>query len=452
MLAALGMRGDRDMLAPLAFHWASRTKPHARVSSGSRMARTSMTSSSRDSFSGLARCVTFFLPKGVDFSREITEIASEFHGSSDGRECEGQREAVGRPHGRATEGSESVNTTPVEIRDPGEERTDNPNALESLALAMLIDPRDLPFVKLSFTFSLTMIPLAALMFVPGVFRWWMAPLYLAFDFFVFVDRCILMLHCTSHRPLFKPRYRLLNNYIPWVMGPLFGETPETYFGHHMGMHHPENNLEKDLSTTMPYQRDSFLHFLHYWATFMITTIIKLPRYLWGAGRKKMAARTLLGEAVWYGAALALLYVSFWPTMLVLVAPFFMVRFLMMWGNWGQHAFVDPARPENCYVNSITCINSRYNARCFNDGYHIGHHIKANRHYSDYPRDLRDNLAVYAKEEALVFEGLDFFMVSLFLFLKRYDWLADKYVQLGPEKKSRDEILALMKSRLVPIRR
>src|SRR5439155_1392049 len=126
-----------------------------------------------------------------------------------------------------------------------------------------------------------------------------------------------------------------------------------------------------------------------------------PRYLWRAGRKKMAVRTLLGEVAWYAVAGVLLYLSFWPTMVVLVAPFFMVRFLMMWGNWGQHAFVDPARPENCYVNSITCINSRYNARCFNDGYHIGHHIKANRHYSDYPRDLRDNLATYAKEEALV---------------------------------------------------
>ena len=48
--------------------------------------------------------------------------------------------------------------------------------------------------------------------------------------------------------------RKLNLYIPWLLGPFFGETPETYFVHHVGMHHVEENLEDDLSSTMPYKR------------------------------------------------------------------------------------------------------------------------------------------------------------------------------------------------------
>ena len=59
-------------------------------------------------------------------------------------------------------------------------------------------------------------------------------------------------------------------------------------------------------------------------------------------------------------------------LVVFVVPFVRSRFLMMAGSLGPHAFVDRAAPENCYRNSISCINTGYNARCFNDGYHIGH--------------------------------------------------------------------------------
>jgi hypothetical protein len=88
------------------------------------------------------------------------------------------------------------------------------------------------------------------------------------------------------------------------------------------------------------------------------------------------------------------------------------------GNWGQHAFIDPSRPGDSYVNSITCINSPYNQRCFNDGYHIGHHVKQNRHWTELPKDFLDNQARYLKEGCIVFEGIDFFMVSVLLFAQR----------------------------------
>jgi hypothetical protein len=120
---------------------------------------------------------------------------------------------------------------------------------------------------------------------------------------------------------------------------------------------------------------------------------------------------------------------------------------MMCGNWGQHAFVDREAPENCYRNSITCINTAYNRRCFNDGYHIGHHIKQTRHWTEMPEDFSSNIATYAKERAIVFSGIDFFMVWLYLMLGRYNWLAKAYVQLDENNKlSESEIIELLKSR------
>ena len=56
----------------------------------------------------------------------------------------------------------------------------------------------------------------------------------------------------------------------------------------------------------------------------------------------------------------------------------------MMGNWTQHAFVDGEDPGNAYKNSITCINVKYNKKCWNDGYHISHHIRPAMHWTEHP--------------------------------------------------------------------
>ena len=119
---------------------------------------------------------------------------------------------------------------------------------------------------------------------------------------------------------------------------------------------------------------------------------------------------------------------------------------MMLGNWGQHAFLDPSRPGDSYVNSITCINAPYNRRCFNDGYHIGHHVKQNRHWTELPQDFMANVDRYAKEGCIVFEGIDFFFVSFLLFLKRYDVLARHFVRLPGDQRTDPEVVAFLKTR------
>lgn len=338
----------------------------------------------------------------------------------------------------------------LNLTDPRHVPVIRPNVFQRFGLSLINDERDLPFLGLMVRFGGTMIPFAAFLFLPGQFRWWLGALYTAVLFGFFFASCILMLHNTSHRKLFKPEYKVLNHVIPWVLCPFFGQPAEAYYGHHIGMHHPENNLEDDLSTTMPFQRDSFLHFLRYWGTFMVTGLVSLARYLLARNRKKVAYKVMVGELTYLSVCAAGLYFAPRPTFIVFVLPYLMARFLMMWGNWGQHAFIDPAQPENALLNSITCINVAYNQKAFNDGYHIGHHVKANRHWTEMPEDLERNAEKYAKANAIVFEGIDFFMVSLFLFLKRYDWLAARFVELREEPRSKEEIVALLKSRTAPV--
>jgi fatty acid desaturase len=261
---------------------------------------------------------------------------------------------------------------------------------------------------------------------------------------------VLMLHCTSHRRLFKRPWAWMNVYIPWVLGPFFGESPETYFAHHVGMHHPENNLDEDLSSTMGYQRDSVLDFARYFLRFLFLVLGDLTRYLSRKGRRGLMVRCLVGEVGFYVAVAGLMFVNWRATLVVLVLPFVITRFAMMAGNWAQHAFIDAAAPDNCYRNSITCINSSYNRRCFNDGYHIGHHIKQTRHWTEMPEDFRSNVSTYETEGAIVFEGLDFFLVWAALMVGSYDWLARRYVALGAQRPSRDEIVTLLRTRTARI--
>lgn len=310
----------------------------------------------------------------------------------------------------------------------------------------LYDPRDAVFVRLTLRSLFIIGPLIALLY--WRFTWWLALGLFVVQVAVMAPPAILMLHNTMHRPWFK-KARWLNRVVPYTMSGLFG-IPTGYIEHHVGMHHMENNLRADLSSTMRFQRDSFVHWLAYVGRFLFLIHFELTKYFLAKGKPDFARRAILSDMVHVGAMVALAFVNLEATLCAFVVPWFFMRFAMMWGNWGQHAFIDPSRPGDSYVNSITCINSTYNQRCFNDGYHIGHHVKQNRHWTELPQDFLDNTERYAKEGCIVFEGVDFFMVSLFLFLGRYDWLARRFVRLPGDVRTDDEVIAFLKSRTARI--
>src|SRR6187402_457937 len=91
--------------------------------------------------------------------------------------------------------------------------------LDRFYLRLIRDERDLPFVKLSVNISLTMLPLAVLLYMPFVHGWLWALIAIAYQFlnnFTYKGPFGLMLHCTSHRILYKKEYGFLNHYLPWV--------------------------------------------------------------------------------------------------------------------------------------------------------------------------------------------------------------------------------------------
>jgi Fatty acid desaturase len=321
---------------------------------------------------------------------------------------------------------------------------------ERFALPYLNDERDLPFVRLSLKLLLLNIPLAVFLYRPGVYRWWLALAYFIFNSLVLLGPFVLMLHNTSHRPLFKRRFRALNAFIPWALGPFFGETPDSYFAHHVGMHHAENNLADNLSSTLRFRRDSILHFTAYFLRFFLLGWAELTRYHWSKKRYKLLRRFWVGELSFYLLVGALAWWRFWPTLSVFIIPFCFTRVSMMAGNWAQHAFIAVATPENPYRNSITCVNASYNRKCFNDGYHIGHHVKPTLHWTDMPGDFLQNVERYRTEGAIVFRKLDYFSIWALLMTRQYRLLSRFYVELDTVRpKSSPEIVALLRSRTQP---
>ena len=323
--------------------------------------------------------------------------------------------------------------------------------LDKFFVSKIRDERDLPFIYLMIKITFTLIPSAILLYSPlltGNIWWAWAGFHLILCLAVFLGPYTLMLHNTSHRPFFKRDYNNWNKYIPWVLAPFMGQSPDLYFIHHMGMHHNEGNMPEDKSSTMPFQRDSIFGFLHYYLRFLFIGVLELAQYFFSKKRSSMGVQAARKEfSYWLFLGLMCTFVNLGATVAVFILPLIIIRLAMMSGNWGQHAFVDPDEPNNDYKSSITCINSGYNRQCFNDGYHIGHHLVPNMHWTDMPVEFQENIQKYADNQSLVFEGLDFQIVWFLLMIKRYDVLAKHLVNInGNTFASDEEAIAIMKKR------
>ena len=233
------------------------------------------------------------------------------------------------------------------------------------------------------------------------------------------------------------------HYIIWVVCPFFGHTPETYFAHHMGMHHVENNMIDDASSTLPYQRDSFRGFLSYVGRFLILGFRDTFMYFFSRKRKKFYMRLTVGEMAFYLFCIGMSFVNFHATLFIFIIPFVFARIVMMLGNWTQHAFVDL---ENLEDNTINCINTKYNQACWNDGYHAVHHVRPALHYTEIPGEFLKNKEFFVKQKTLTFDGIHYLHIFLWLMTKRYDKLAKHVVNVDNMFSSEEEVIALMKER------
>lgn len=341
----------------------------------------------------------------------------------------------------------SLNT----LTDPVYIQKDKFSFYDKMWLKIMNDKRDLPFIYLLTTIHLIILPVAILLYTPLLTGWWwwaLAVPYFYLSQFYFKGSFGLMFHCLCHRKTLKaPFQKPFFNYTSWIICPLFGHAPEGYFSHHMGMHHIENNLPDDTSSTMAYQRDSVRGFLSYFFRFIFVGVINTIRYLFSKKRKKLYQRLTAGEYIYLAFCIAMCFVNLKATLVVFIVPLLFARLVMMLGNWAQHSFIDAKDPENLYTSSINCINTVYNHKCWNDGYHIVHHLRPGMHYSEMPGEFLKRKDEFAANKAIVFDGIHYLHIFIWLLTKRYDKLADNLVNInGTIFSSKEEAMALLKDR------
>jgi fatty acid desaturase len=320
--------------------------------------------------------------------------------------------------------------------------------LDRQFLKLIRDKRDLPFIYLIIRISLIVFPIAVLLYtavLPNGVWWVVAVAYQVINFY-FRAPFGLMMHCISHRQLFKDKFRICYKYIIWIMCPFMGHTPETYFSHHMGMHHAENNMPEDDSSTMMYQRDSLKDFIKYFLHFLLLGFKGLLTYLFSRRKKRLAHNAMAGEFSFFAFCIVMSFINLHGTLAVFVVTFFISRMIMMIGNWTQHSFIDPADPSNPYKNCITTINVHYNKRCWNDGYHSSHHARPALHWTEHPVELQETIGEYARNRSIIFDGIDFGGVFFCLMTRNYQRLAKHMVNVGGVFHSEEEVIAIMKER------
>jgi len=268
------------------------------------------------------------------------------------------------------------------------------------------------------------------------------------------ERFILCLHYSSHMPIFSEKSgvvgSVLNQMPLLILAPFWGIPSSVYFVHHCVMHHIENNQGDDLTSTIPYQRDNFYHFLNYWWTYVSKTLFHLCWYTFKTGMYSLNLYLITGFFA-YAWTVWRLYAAY-STMAtyMLIVPFFISSFALMYGNWSQHIFVDPARYQSNYSLTYNCLGAPFNQMTFNDGYHITHHINAKKHWSELPMSFIDHIGSYEESGALCFEGLSFDQVSQLVFSNQLDVLAKSIVQLTEKPRSVEENVKYLRECLKPI--
>lgn len=267
-----------------------------------------------------------------------------------------------------------------------------------------------------------------------------------FRFFAYISTLV---HKEGHAPrgLFKDSFRIFNKAFGWFLGPFYGHVPEAYPLGHLRIHHKHDNGPEDVTSTLEIDRSQpsqwlvyLRQFTLYWTGISIVSYFARRRQ-WPQVRKMSA-----GMFFYYGAMATFMLIDPWFGFAYFMLPHLCVIIYLAAINYTWHTFSEPGDPENEYVNSVTILNGHYNV--FNEDYHVTHHQRPQLHWTQVPQDFEKNLAHYRDNRASLFTDTQEFEMFTWIMMKRFDLLAQHFVDLSGEL-SEDEKIALLVRRMKP---
>mmetsp|Transcript_15123 Transcript_15123/g.38457 ORF Transcript_15123/g.38457 Transcript_15123/m.38457 type:complete len:387 (+) Transcript_15123:53-1213(+) len=328
------------------------------------------------------------------------------------------------------------------------------SALDKFVSQCLCEENDKELFHMLMNTTVLSVPAAVLVFLltpqNNVWGHLIGAIYFIVHYATFLQPFILALHYSSHRQLFKTNSGLawFNKMAPHVLCPLFGIPSGLYYLHHVVMHHcHDNTIPFDISSTELYQRDSIVHFVLYLIKWFTAIYFNVVHFALKRKHYRLFFDSIF-QISFYSVGIYLAY-RHKPTatLWVLIIPHMFTHFMLCFGNWSQHIFVDNNKPSN-FRSTYNCLDCPDNTKSFNDGYHILHHKNSKMHWGVFPKDFVKTVDQMTKEQAFSFVGIGFFDVGFLTLTKRLHVLADKVVT--PWDMSKDQLVQLMRDRLGPI--
>ena len=277
-------------------------------------------------------------------------------------------------------------------------------------------------------------------------------MYLTMHYVVFFGRYMCVTHEFAHTQVFQNKW--LGNFITlFLLGHAHGLPFGSYYINHVIMHHKGGNTwGKDFSSTERYNRESVVHFLHYWARhyslvgFVYDCIHICVRHR----RFKIAVGYSLCCVSWtaLGAYLCLFSAYGVAALYTMVLPMLITGLFGAVGGWMQHFFLHPEKPRKWY--SYDVINSYANTRGFNQGFHNTHHTLGNLHWTEVPSGFQSLLPEYDRDNVMIIQELDNVQVFLLVMLGQYEWLANFLVTTRPGGHRLEDCVQYIRSHLKPV--
>ena len=100
------------------------------------------------------------------------------------------------------------------------------------------------------------------------------------------------------------------------------------------------------------------------------------------------------------------------------------------------------------TNSTNLLNTRYNHRSFNAGYHLVHHLVPGLHWADTVPWFEKNMQRMIDEDAIFFDGIrNNQQIWWCLMRGDYGFLADHLLDPAGRRPTREERIAFLKGRV-----